>query len=80
MLKIGERFVQRYMSSFTRSSSSAQKTRTKRTPLVDILERRIRVTGPITVAEYMRECLINPQHVCTFTPSTPSLFKLVNLL
>ncbi|WP_439822940.1 class I SAM-dependent methyltransferase [Roseicitreum antarcticum] len=32
------------------------------TPLADILVRRIRATGPISVAEYMAECLLHPQH------------------
>ena len=32
------------------------------TPLADLLIRRIRVTGPVTVAEYMAECLLHPQH------------------
>ncbi|XP_067943499.1 protein arginine methyltransferase NDUFAF7, mitochondrial-like [Watersipora subatra] len=40
-----------------RSSSKSSKT-----PIVETLERRIRVTGPITVADYMRECLTHPQH------------------
>ncbi len=30
------------------------------TPLGDLLIRRIRATGPITVAEYMAECLLHP--------------------
>jgi NADH dehydrogenase [ubiquinone] 1 alpha subcomplex assembly factor 7 len=32
------------------------------TPLADLLIRRIRVSGPITVADYMTECLLHPQH------------------
>ncbi|WP_114964838.1 class I SAM-dependent methyltransferase [Alkalilacustris brevis] len=32
------------------------------TALRDILLRRIRATGPITVADYMGECLLHPQH------------------
>lgn len=32
------------------------------TALADILTRRIAATGPITLAEYMAECLLNPQH------------------
>ena len=33
------------------------------TALADVLARRIAATGPITLAEYMAECLLNPQHV-----------------
>lgn len=32
------------------------------TPLTDILMRRIARTGPITVADYMTDCLLHPQH------------------
>lgn len=32
------------------------------TPLADILTRRIRADGPISVAEYMADCLLHPQH------------------
>ncbi len=32
------------------------------TPLKDILKARIRATGPMTVADYMAECLLHPQH------------------
>ena len=32
------------------------------TPLGDILLRRIRATGPLTVADYMAECLLHPEH------------------
>ena len=32
------------------------------TPLADLLIRRIAATGPITVAEYMADCLLHPQH------------------
>jgi len=32
------------------------------TALADILRRRVAATGPITVADYMRECLLNPEH------------------
>ena len=32
------------------------------TPLADLLIRRIAATGPITLAEYMAECLLHPQH------------------
>ncbi|QYZ70199.1 class I SAM-dependent methyltransferase [Neotabrizicola shimadae] len=32
------------------------------TPLADLLARRIAATGPITVAEYMAECLLHPAH------------------
>ena len=32
------------------------------TPLADLLIRRITATGPITVAEYMAECLLHPKH------------------
>jgi NADH dehydrogenase [ubiquinone] 1 alpha subcomplex assembly factor 7 len=32
------------------------------TPLADLLIRRIMVTGPITLADYMAECLLHPQH------------------
>ena len=31
-------------------------------PLGEILSRRIAAAGPITLAEYMAECLLNPQH------------------
>ena len=32
------------------------------TPLGHLLVRRIRATGPLTVAEYMAECLLHPTH------------------
>ena len=32
------------------------------TPLADLLIRRIRAVGPISVADYMAECLLHPQH------------------
>ena len=32
------------------------------TPLAELLARRIVATGPITVAEYMAECLLHPRH------------------
>ncbi|PZR00660.1 MAG: methyltransferase [Cereibacter sphaeroides] len=32
------------------------------TPLADLLIRRISATGPITIADYMAECLLHPQH------------------
>jgi len=32
------------------------------TPLAELLIRRIRATGPITLANYMAECLLHPQH------------------
>jgi SAM-dependent MidA family methyltransferase len=32
------------------------------TALTDILTRRIRQTGPISLAEYMAECLLHPEH------------------
>lgn len=32
------------------------------TPLADLLARRIAATGPITVADYMAECLLHPAH------------------
>lgn len=32
------------------------------TPLADLLAARISATGPITVAEYMAECLLHPTH------------------
>ncbi len=32
------------------------------TPLADLLIRQIKTTGPITVADYMRDCLLHPQH------------------
>ena len=32
------------------------------TPLADLLIRRIEATGPITLADYMTECLLHPQH------------------
>ena len=32
------------------------------TPLADLLIRRIRATGPITLAEYMADCLLHPEH------------------
>ncbi len=32
------------------------------TPLGEIMLRRIRATGPMTVAEYMAECLLHPEH------------------
>lgn len=31
-------------------------------PLADVLIRRIRATGPITLAEFMADCLLHPQH------------------
>ena len=32
------------------------------TPLAGLLTRRIRATGPITLADYMADCLLHPQH------------------
>ncbi|MDZ4309712.1 MAG: SAM-dependent methyltransferase [Cypionkella sp.] len=32
------------------------------TPLADLLVRRIRANGPITLADYMAECLLHPQY------------------
>jgi SAM-dependent MidA family methyltransferase len=32
------------------------------TALADLLLRRIRISGPITIAEYMADCLLHPQH------------------
>lgn len=32
------------------------------TPLEDLLIRRIRATGPITLADYMADCLLHPRH------------------
>ena len=32
------------------------------TPLVDLLIRRISATGPITLADYMADCLLHPEH------------------
>ena len=32
------------------------------TPLSDILLQKIKATGPMTVADYMTECLLHPQH------------------
>ncbi len=32
------------------------------TPLAEILSRRIALSGPITVADYMAECLLHPEH------------------
>ena len=32
------------------------------TPLAELLIRRIAATGPITVADYMAECLLHPEH------------------
>lgn len=32
------------------------------TPLADLLTRRIRQDGPITLADYMTECLLHPEH------------------
>ena len=32
------------------------------TPLADLLIRRIRSTGPITLADYMADCLLHPDH------------------
>ena len=32
------------------------------TPLAGQLSRRISATGPITVADYMAECLLHPEH------------------
>ncbi len=32
------------------------------TPLADLLIRRVQATGPITLADYMAECLLHPQH------------------
>ena len=33
-----------------------------RTPLGQLLAQRIRESGPLTFAEFMRECLYNPEH------------------
>lgn len=43
--------------------SQNAKVKSKKTPLVDHLSKIIRAHGPITVAQYMRECLTNPEHV-----------------
>lgn len=40
------------------------------TPLADLLIRRIAVTGPITLADYMAECLLHPAHGY-YTSRTP---------
>ncbi|MDV7142241.1 SAM-dependent methyltransferase [Tropicimonas sp. TH_r6] len=32
------------------------------TPLADILHKRIALTGPLTLADYMAECLLHPEH------------------
>ncbi len=32
--------------------------------LIDYLSTRIKTAGPITVAEFMREALLNPKYVC----------------
>ncbi|MFT5744593.1 MAG: NADH dehydrogenase [ubiquinone] 1 alpha subcomplex assembly factor 7, partial [Paracoccaceae bacterium] len=32
------------------------------TPLGDILIKRVRATGPMTLADYMGECLLHPEH------------------
>ena len=32
------------------------------TPLTELLSRRIRQDGPISLADYMAECLLHPQH------------------
>ncbi len=32
------------------------------TPLAQVLIRRIAASGPITIAEYMTECLLHPRH------------------
>jgi NADH dehydrogenase [ubiquinone] 1 alpha subcomplex assembly factor 7 len=32
------------------------------TPLLDIITKRIDAFGPISIADYMRECLLHPQH------------------
>ena len=32
------------------------------TPLAELLARRIEAGGPITLADYMAECLLHPQH------------------
>tara|TARA_R110002096_G_scaffold22830_20_gene73199 strand:+ start:444 stop:1514 length:1071 start_codon:yes stop_codon:yes gene_type:complete len=34
----------------------------ERTPLEDLLIRRIAATGPVTLADYMAECLLHPEH------------------
>jgi len=36
--------------------------RSRVTPLADLLTRRITTTGPITLADYMAECLLHPEH------------------
>jgi len=44
---------------FSPSSSSSS---FERTPLAELLLERIRASGPITFAEFMRECLYHPEH------------------
>jgi len=44
------------------SASSPPATTSQRTPLATLLLERIRASGPITFAEFMRECLYHPEH------------------
>jgi len=45
------------------ASNTSRPTKIQRTPLLEFISERIRATGPMTVAEYMREALTNPLHV-----------------
>ena len=45
------------------STSSTQCSKSKETELVKQLTAKMRLTGPITVADYMREVLTNPTAV-----------------
>ena len=47
----------------TATSNGRRKTRSSHmTPLADLLVARIRETGPLTLADYMTECLSHPRH------------------
>jgi hypothetical protein len=75
---IRQRFPIRYQSNITTdltnpsSSDIEQKPTIDYTPwatsetnrLIDYLSTRIKAAGPITVADYMREALLNSKYVC----------------
>ena len=44
------------------SAGSGTPSAHERTPLAELLLERIRASGPITFAEFMRECLYHPEH------------------
>lgn len=47
----------------TKSIDTSQWATSDTNPLIKQISARIKATGPITVAEFMRESLLNPNHV-----------------